>query len=177
MLSKIITDSDFFGGDPMYLGRVERYASRGVLISDTGKVGLLYAKRLYCYKLPGGGIRRGEAEREALRRELLEETGYRCRVLQKLGTVEEHKIRRSYMQISAAFTARAEGEPGEPKFTSAERRIGFELRWLELEDAVQLMKKEFSATNDYGKKFLLARDLAILEYAYEHFDEVNTELK
>ncbi len=172
MLSKIITDADFFGGDPMYLGRIERYASRGVLISDRNEVALLYAKRLYCYKLPGGGVRRGESAEDALHRELLEETGCKCNILRKLGTVEEHKIRRSYMQLSTAFIARVVGDPEEPRYTSAERRIGLELRWISMDEAVEIMRREYRSIDEYGKKFLIARDLAILEYAYSHFDEV-----
>ncbi len=170
MLSKLITDADFAGGDPMYLGHVERHAARGVLLSDEKKVALLYAKRLYCYKLPGGGIKKYEPETDALKRELLEETGYSCRIIRKLGFVEEHKLKRNYMQRSTAFLAETVGERQEPHYTSAERRIGLELHWLEFEEAMELMRRALNCTGDYGKQFLLARDLAILEYAYNHMD-------
>lgn len=39
--------------------------------------------------LPGGRVRRGESLEEAVKREVLEETGLRCRVLRQVGVINQ----------------------------------------------------------------------------------------
>ncbi|HEX6034278.1 MAG TPA: NUDIX domain-containing protein [Anaerolineales bacterium] len=58
------------------------------------------------YFLPGGGIDAGEAEPEALRREIMEETGCQVLVLAKIGEAVEYIKARGqdrYYQISSRF--------------------------------------------------------------------------
>ncbi len=168
MLEKIITDADFEGGKRLFLTHIDRRASRGVLLSSDGRVALMYTRRLHFFKLPGGGVKRGESDEQALHREILEETGYKCRVIQKLGTVEEHKVKRGYRQISSAYVAQAVGQRREPKLTSSERRMDIELRWYEPAEALAVLERELANARDYGMKFLSTRDCAILRYAYEN---------
>ena len=51
----------------------ERHACRGIIIKDK-KVALVKSNLGY-YKFPGGGIEKNESKKEALIREVLEETG------------------------------------------------------------------------------------------------------
>ncbi len=51
-----------------------RPSARGIIIKD-GLLAMIYSKKYDYYKFPGGGIDKGEEKEEALKREVLEETG------------------------------------------------------------------------------------------------------
>lgn len=165
MLNKTITDSDFYNCKTEYLPVINRYASKAVFYEETGKVALMYMSRINCYKLPGGGIEKGETEVEALIRELREETGYGSVVVCKIGEVVEHKNRKKYCQHTSAFIAYATKERFRPCLSPSERRLGFKLRFFEPEKALEILQDGLDTTDEYGKKFMYSRDLSILKYA------------
>lgn len=51
-----------------------RYGARGIIIEKDGKIALFNKTMKNEYKLPGGGIDKGENPEEAFKRETLEET-------------------------------------------------------------------------------------------------------
>lgn len=53
----------------------ERPSVRGIIIKD-GKILMIHSMKYDYYKLPGGGIEKGESYEEALIREVKEESGY-----------------------------------------------------------------------------------------------------
>ena len=53
----------------------ERPSVRGIIIKD-GKILMIHSLKYDYYKLPGGGIEKGESYEEALIREVSEESGY-----------------------------------------------------------------------------------------------------
>ena len=169
MLNKIITDSDFYDCDTEYLPTVSRYASKAVFIDEYGKVALMYMSRINCYKLPGGGIEKGVTEVEALIRELREETGRGSNVICKIGEVTEHKNRKHYCQKTAAFIAYATQERFKPSLSHSELRLGFKLRFMDPQAALNILQDGLDTTDEYGKKFMFCRDLSILRYAVKNF--------
>lgn len=170
MLNKIITDSDFYDCRTEYLPVVNIYASKAVFVDETGRVALMYMSRINCFKLPGGGIEKGETEAEALVRELREETGRGSNVVCKIGEVTEHKNRKHYCQKTAAFIAYATQERFRPSLSPSELRLGFRLRFMSPQAAVRILQDDsLDTTDEYGKKFMFCRDLSILRYAVKNF--------
>ena len=62
---------DYELGDNVF----SRPSARGVIFDDCGRIALVYSQKEKYYKFPGGGILSGEDKKEALIREVREETG------------------------------------------------------------------------------------------------------
>jgi 8-oxo-dGTP pyrophosphatase MutT (NUDIX family) len=139
-----------------------RKAARA-LIFQNSKVAVLSATKLHLHKLPGGGIEDDESVIEGLSREILEETGCKVGNIHDLGITIEYRNAIELLQISYVFTGTVVDSSRKPQFTEKEKNEGFELAWMEVEGAIKIMKTEDSPAT-YAGKFILARDLAILEY-------------
>lgn len=169
MLNVRITDADVGASDAhYYFKNVDRYAARGVLFFQSGKVAMLYMRGNGFYKLPGGGIEAGEDCKAAFLREVEEETGCHCEIVRALGTIEEHKRRTGFCQRSFCYLARVTDEVGVRAYTPSERRLGMELHILPSNDALHAMERSLEQCRDYRMRFMLLRDLTILRYVI-HF--------
>ncbi len=95
------------------------------------------------YFLPGGGMDMGESSIDALKREVMEETGYQVSILQEIGeTVEyiEAASEKKHYQIHSRFY--------EAKLTSevgARKEKDHRLVWLSQADAIRLLKRKGQA--------------------------------
>lgn len=156
--SKSIYDNQF----------IFRRAVRGVVRDKDGNLAILHVSKYGFYKLPGGGIESHEDVEAALQREILEETGANCRILNKIGLIIECRKEPSetagMIQISYAYNAEVVGEKGEPKLTKEEKENGFEVVWVPIKEAIKLIK--YSANPQvYESSFITRRDVAILTSA------------
>lgn len=92
------------------------------------------------YFLPGGGIDIGESDIEALRREVVEETGYQVSILREIGEAVEYidveregkhyKIRSRFYRVQLRSKVRNGIEKDH------------RLVWLLLEDVMKLLKRQ-----------------------------------
>ena len=118
-----------------YINRPGAYA---VIVSHDRQIAVIEADN--GYYLPGGGIDPDETPIEALKRELLEETGYQVNVMAELGTALEyiHASREGkYYQIRSSFFL---VELGSRTGTGMER--DHRLIWISLEQASRLLVRE-----------------------------------
>lgn len=151
-----------------------RQASRAVVFDDEDKIGLLYAKKLDIYKLPGGGIEEGEDLVQACIRECKEELGCDIKVLSELGKIieyregEEHD-NRLFFQESFHYLATVIGQKQNPEFTEKEIAAGFELLWLGLPEAMDLIKNQ---KDKYSFSFVKHRELTVLKEAQNEFQKI-----
>jgi 8-oxo-dGTP diphosphatase len=92
------------------------------------------------YQLPGGGIDAGEGALRALHRECLEETGWRIRVLRRLGAFQRFAFMPEYdawaRKVCHIYLARPVRRLGEPT-ESGHRAI-----WMPIPTALELLALE-----------------------------------
>lgn len=69
---------------------IERIGSYAILINEDHKIGIVEATNANYFMLPGGGIEIGEDPIEALKREVLEETGYQIEAQNQIGIAGEY---------------------------------------------------------------------------------------
>ena len=148
--------------------RLEKYqrlrrAARVILFNENGDVALICIPVLSLYKLPGGEIKPKEKIGSALKRNVLEETGYSIKNIISLGRILEFKNKYSQLQKSYYFICHTSGMP---RAISRELENGqnrFALMWMNLDAAIETMNKSLPA--EYTPKFIRKRDLAALTKA------------
>jgi 8-oxo-dGTP pyrophosphatase MutT (NUDIX family) len=141
----------------------EREAVRAVAFSAENKIALLFVSKNNYHKLPGGGVDAGEDFMSALKREMMEEVGAQIEVIGELGKIIEYKNDSQTIQTSYCYLAKVIDKMSKPNFTELEVFGGFELKWVSLTEAVDLLKND--KPNNYIGKFIQARDLVFLTEA------------
>ena len=167
---KKITDNDFnLKNMPLDNPRV-RYGARGIVLNSDGKIAILCKKNKNEYKLIGGGVEEDEEPNNAFLREVLEESGCIVKIDKCIGTIEEIKSQDNFKQISYVFVSHVIEDTGRTHYTQKEKDEGAELLWVDLDDAINLIKNCESKLvaskyeSVYHTKFIVRRDYEILKY-------------
>ena len=170
---KLITDEDLgLIVFPLNEPKV-RYASRGIVIRDDGKIALFYKSKMNEYKLPGGGIDEGETSIDAFKREVLEEVGCEVKNIKLLGYTEERKSKMNFNQFSYVFSAEVSKDLGKLNLTEKEIGEGAGILWVDSNEALTLISGSIESLKDspvdeseniYATKFVVYRDKFILEH-------------
>ncbi len=143
-----------------------RRASRAILIKEN-MIAMLFVEKNNYHKLPGGGFEDGEDQEEALKREVLEETGWNIEIKKYLGITLEYRNQYKMLQISYIFEALSTGVPGKLNFTEKEISKGFKLVWISLADIMRIINHE--EPEDYTDKFIHTRDKKILDFYFNYY--------
>jgi 8-oxo-dGTP diphosphatase len=130
-----------FGKQDPAVAYVERLSAYGVVRNESFAVAVI--KTPDGYFLPGGGAHTGETVEEALRREIIEETGYAPEILGNIGiaaqlTYAEDK-RAHYRKVGHFFLARFAGKITEPV------EADHDLIWCPADEAIRRMTHEYQA--------------------------------
>ena len=156
-------------GEKTKPGRLRtREAARAVAFKGN-KIAMMHVSNHGYYKLPGGGIERGESIREALVREMLEETGCKIKITSPIGKVIERRTHNNNeLQTSYCFVAEVV-HVGQPRLDEGEVEAGYKLEWMAIDEAIKILekgkpKKEIRLENYLGK-FIIKRDLVLLKAA------------
>lgn len=139
---------------------VERRAVRIINKSDKDEIIIIYAKKGNYYKLPGGGVEKGEDHRLAGEREAMEETG--CKVtLDKNCFAVTEEWRNDLHQISYCYAARLVEDTGAIELTEDELVDGLQHEWISIPAAIEKMKAS-QPTSELGRS-IRERDLYFVE--------------
>ena len=130
-----------FGNPDPDITYVERLSAYGVILNESGAVALV--KTPDGYFLPGGGAHTSETAEEALRREIVEETGYAPVILRAIGIAAQltysEDERLHYRKVGHFFLARFAGK------TTEQVEADHELLWCSADDALKKMTHEYQA--------------------------------
>lgn len=157
-LLKTIKNQDIFP-ESSFDSKIEyriRKAARAIVFDRDNNIAILNATKLHYHKLPGGGIEQGEDILEALNREMIEEIGCQIEVTGELGRIDEYRDESKLMQKSYCYIANVVGEKNEPQFVENEVEDGFEIMWVSLDEAINILSSDVA--EDYHGKFKLMRD-------------------
>jgi len=147
----------------------KRLAARAVLIDGNNNVAIIEAKNINIHKILGGGIEEGEDIELALEREIMEESGCRGEVFDEVGAIVEHRTNANLKQTNYCYLARLIGEKGNPAFTDKEIEEGFELVWVDFDEAIRRFSTD--SPERYAAKFQGFRDKIFLEEAKKILEE------
>lgn len=154
-----------------------REAVRAVIFKEN-KI-LLIHSNLGDYKFPGGGVEEDESHKDALKRELAEETGYiNCVIKEKIGVVVERYIdeydQKVYFQMNSHYylCELIDQEKVAQQLDDYERVQDYKPKWMTLYDSIiqnemaihQLEKNSWINRENYVLKELknLMNDLSLL---------------
>ena len=140
-----------------------RKAARAVLYNDKKQIAFLYVSKHHYHKLPGGGIEEDESIETALAREVLEEFGCTIKVNSELGLIIEYRNQFEQIQLSYCYLAKVKENHGRQQYTEKELSQGFQLQWVNLNEAIKLLEQDQPTT--YEGKFIVNRDLTFLKKA------------
>ncbi len=122
-----------------------RPSARGIIIKD-GKVAMVHSIKYGYYKFPGGGIEATENKKQALIREVLEETGLIVipESIEEFGMV--HRIQKGdfedvFIQDNYYYVCDTKDEMGEQKLDEYEQDEQFTLEFVTPEYAIEVNKQ------------------------------------
>lgn len=151
----------------------KRIVVRAVLLNDKNEVALLHVisddifGHRDCFELPGGGKKRNEGFHQGVLREIVEETGFKGKIIKFLAKVDDfynliHRNNQNYY-----YLVRISEYVGEHK-EEYEKHVIQELVFVDIDTAIRLMDN----VKDDGVGLLVKqRELPILKLAKEYIDE------
>ncbi|MBQ8837002.1 MAG: NUDIX hydrolase [Clostridia bacterium] len=154
-----LTDKEVLGVEGLS-DKAPRLTARAILQNQDGLYAVMYVEKFNLYSLPGGGIESGENPEDALRRELLEETGCACDTIIGLGKVFENRACLDYTQDNYYYFVKTSGNFTSPKMTQKEIENRTVVQWHTFEDLYNLIALPKHET--FQRKYIQARDTAAL---------------
>ena len=146
---------------------VIRNTVRAVIFDNNNNIALMNVSKDHFHKVPGGGIDDNETPNAALERECREEAGVEIDSVMELGSITEIKKESKMVQNSYCYIARAISKKGILQLTDSEKIQGFEVLWVGIEDAINLVENE--GYKKIAGRYIAERELTILRAAKDKY--------
>ena len=148
----------------------DRLTGKAIILKDENRIALVGNKQNDFLQLPGGGIDEGEDIKEGIIRECLEEVGCDVTLKQEVGCIDDFRPRDKKHCINYCYIAKFSGMRNETKHTKDEAEIGMYTKWVSLNDAQTIFKKQKEQLENglvtfYNTGFNILRDFMFLEEA------------
>ena len=151
-----------------------RVIARAVLLNEKNEVALnkLYGDDSFghrdYYETPGGGIKKGESHSDALHREIAEEVGYNCEILEHIADVHDYYNligRKNYNHFYLVRRLEKVEQHLEPDEVIRINKI----IWVPIDEAIRLYEE---MQNVLVGKIVKQRELPILKMAKELIEKL-----
>jgi len=123
----------------------ERHRASVVVIDSDGKLGFgKFTTGSQDLLIAGGGVEEDENLIQALHREAREEMGCKIKNIREVGLLYQYSYWNNEFekQHYHCFLAEIDGTKFEPEFTEKEIRDGLSVVWLDLDEALTVLKKQ-----------------------------------
>jgi 8-oxo-dGTP pyrophosphatase MutT (NUDIX family) len=150
-----------------------RNAVRAIIIKDN-KILMAHLEKTDEYKFPGGGKEENETPEDALKREVLEEVGYKVKKIEGIiGTVTEFDIAKegmnnTFKMVSEYYLAEVDDKPAGQNLEDYEKELLFKPCWVEIEKAYKINKEKIENENR-EKTGGINRETIVLEIIKEKY--------
>ena len=121
-------------------------ACRGIIEKD-GKYLVVNVTKHDITTFPGGRLEQGETLSECVVREVLEETGIRCKVISKKVTVNEYFYDSTWS--NHYFNCEYVEDTKQTNFTDEEKELGMTVRWQTMEELFDTFENNMTL-HEYG---------------------------
>lgn len=152
---KIILGTDGLSDKP------PRLTARAIVKNKDGLYAVMYAAKFGLHSLPGGGIEAGEDALAALRREIFEETGCTCDLIEELGIVSENRAHQDFTSKSYYYAVTTDHVPEPIHLTADELANKTTVQWHTLDEVIRLISEPKHTTTQ--RMYLQARDVAAMK--------------
>lgn len=145
-----------------------RPSARGIIFSEDNKIALVYSQKEKYYKFPGGGIHEDEDKKDALIREVMEETGLiviKESICEFGSVMHRQKSNISpntiFQQENFYYICKVKNQIINQNLDSYEAEAGFMLRFVDLDEAISVNSKYKS--KDYFNEIMIKRETRVLQ--------------
>lgn len=145
----------------------DRLTGKAIVFDKDHNIALVGNKVNSFYSLPGGGIDDHESVENGIIRECLEEIGCKILLKEKIGVIDDYRIRDKKHCINYCYVAEVVGEKGKQFLIKEESHNGMHVIWVSFEKALEIIKKEMDQlrngeVNFYNTGFNIVRDYFFL---------------
>lgn len=150
--------------------KIKRKAIRAIIIRD--KKLLMVTNNKGDIKFPGGGVEGAESHDETLKREVMEETGYKVSiVVEKIGIVierrQDHLDEDTIFEMdSHYYQCEITGEAQYQSLDDYEEAMDFKPKWVDISEAIELNQ---TVINNPNRNPWVERELYVLNQIKDYY--------